>query len=153
MGHSSASFLPPLIAGGLKQPDPHPAEDWEQLLPIQHAASLAQGIPHSLLPVRWDALPTAASPWIRASQALCSLSQLPRAGDGGLLSHLHPPPACYPTPAPTGKPHSSAQGLEMLIFKEPPPCPPQESLDWVKSPCTRCNSCTSPYGITLGKAG
>ena len=53
-----------------------------------------------------------------------------------------PPPSsfssCLPShlrdAASTGKPHSSLQGLEMLIFKEPSPCLPQERSNWVKPP-------------------
>lgn len=71
--------------------------DWEQLIPIQHCASLAQGILHSLVPVERDALPTTASLWTRASQALCSLSAA-KSWRWSLLNHLHPPPACYPSP-------------------------------------------------------
>lgn len=149
MGHSWASFLSLLIAGGLKHPDPHPAE--ESLTGNSSSPSNTVQAWHRESYTHWYLWNVMLFP----PQHLCgplparhfAASQLPRAGDGvssaifTLLSHPW-------DAAPTGKPRSSAQGLEVLLFKEPPPCPPQESLDWAKSPIQEVTG----YGIILGRA-
>lgn len=139
MGGPLLSFLPftPDCRRPEQHPDPHPAEE----SPTGNSSS-----PSNTLQA-----------WHRESSTHCYLwnvmlfppqhlrgpvpgrhfaaSQLPRAGDGVssaifiLLLPAIPPLGCCT--------HREAQGLEMLLFKEPPPCPPQESLDWVKSPRPR----------------
>lgn len=150
MGHSSASFLSLLIAGRPEAPRPAPCRakpDWEQLLPIQHPA---QGILLSLVPMECDALPTTASPWTCASQALCSLSAA-RSWRWGLPNHLHPPSACYPIPGmlhPQGSDAAQRRGWRCCFLRSHLHVLPRRAWNGLSHHVQEVTG----YGITLGKA-
>lgn len=89
-------FIPDCRAPEAPRPAPCRGKPgWEQLIPIQHSASPAQGILHSLVPMECDAFPTTASHGPVPARHFAA-SQLPRAGNG--VSSTIFILSCYPIP-------------------------------------------------------